>query len=315
MQDDSHHTALGSQQDPQNLTDIALLEDRDELQRWIRWIKTCPVPLTLELSSQMRSKASTFIDDETLERIDSVRKEFLERIGLRIILLPSGSELAIPLRTPPGAMAYGKLLYGGVTRYRMIGSFMRKRRAGERSLVYDETITSWLQYGGPERNYKAIDMGPCALVELVLTPKGFSLPLLSEDMEKAMVLCNLGFDPLKMFDYVQEADKKQLGYMTQADDDSWSEDESYVDMLHSTFTSSVGGLRPQIESIVRRVLDGRVILPASDQPMEVATNATSFHQKRSKEAKALADLGLEPVRGLLLHGLPGVGKVDSILSS
>lgn len=260
--------------------------------------------MALELSDEMREMVSAYIDDETLGRIDSERMEFLDRISFRIMLLPSGSELPIPLQTPPGAMAFGKLLYGGVTRYRMIGSSTQKRRAGERSLVYDASITSWLQYGGPERNYEAIDMGPCALVELVLTPKGLSLPLLSDDTEESMSLNKLGFDPIIMFDFVKQANE------TKATTRNESAANDNACLFHSTFASSVGGLGPQIESIVRRVLDGRVIRPVAPDDYEaIASTTTSFHQQRSTEAKALAELGLEPVRGLLLHGPPGCGKV------
>ena len=250
------------------LDSTASLQQRDEIQTWMKWMKSCPAPMTLELSNEMREMVSMYINDETLDRIDSERVEFLERISFRIMLLPSGSELPIPLRTPPGAMAFGKLLYGGVTRYRLIGSSTPKRRAGERSVVYDTSIASWLQYGGPERNYKAIDMGPCALVELVLTPKGLSLPLLSEDTEESMSMNKLGFDPITMFDFVQEVNVTEtIGSQTVVSNDvAWSEgDESHTDLFHSTVTSNVGGLGPQIESIVRRVLDGRVIQPVASR--------------------------------------------------
>jgi vesicle-fusing ATPase len=303
--EDSSALRLQACMDKLSLTriDSISLQQRDEIQTWMKWMKSCPAPMALELSDEMREMVSAYIDDETLGRIDSERMEFLDRISFRIMLLPSGSELPIPLRTPPGAMAFGKLLYGGVTRYRMIGSSTQKRRAGERSLVYDASITSWLQYGGPERNYEAIDMGPCALVELVLTPKGLSLPLLSDDTEESMSLNKLGFDPIIMFDFVKEANE------TKATTRNESAANDNACLFHSTFASSVGGLGPQIESIVRRVLDGRVIRPVAPDDYEaIASTTTSFHQQRSTEAKALAELGLEPVRGLLLHGPPGCGK-------
>lgn len=269
-------------------------------------MKACPSPMTLELSNEMRDMVSSYISDEMLQQIESSRSEFLERITLRLLLLPSGSELPNPLRTPPGAMAHGKLLYGGVTRYRMIGSTSKKRRAGERNLIYDDSVASWLQYGGPERNYQAIDMGPCALVELTLTPKGLSLPLLSEGGgEECMSLCNVGWNPEIMFDFVQETNTKEPNAtLDDTNDGPLSDSQSSFDMFQSTFTSSVGGLRPQIDAIVRRVLDGRVIRPAT------STDSASVHHERSKEAKVLAELGLDPVRGLLLYGPPGCGKVS-----
>ena len=111
------------------------------------------------------------------------------------------------------------------------------------------------------------------------------------------------------------------------------------DAFASDFRSRVGGLGPQIDAIVRRVLDGRVIRPA-----EVDGNGNLLSYKDAKdmnddgggnvnghdddefsldntsrqlsmaalEAEELALLGLSPVRGLLLYGPPGCGKVDSV---
>ena len=203
--------------------------------------------------------------------IDSTRDDFLERISCRLILLPSGTELPVPFRTPPGAMAYGKLLYGGVKRYRMIGSTQKTTGGGtEHGLTMNQLLKSWLQYGGPERNFEAIDIGSCALVELILTPTGLSLPLLSDDREEAMSICNLGWNSITMFDYAlqqlnearstRSSDQKVL----RTSKDLFEIGQSHVDAMQTTFTSSVGGLQPQIQSIVRRVLDGRAIRSASD---------------------------------------------------
>jgi vesicle-fusing ATPase len=76
--------------------------------------------------------------------------------------------------------------------------------------------------------------------------------------------------------------------------------------LESTFATAVGGLQPQIEEIVRRVLDGRVIRPVG----EGVSNSTSISLDRTRrqEMEVLLELGLQPVRGLLLHGPPGCGK-------
>jgi vesicle-fusing ATPase len=89
------------------------------------------------------------------------------------------------------------------------------------------------------------------------------------------------------------------------------------DAIAAHFQSSVGGLQPQIDSIVRRVLDGRSIYSTH---AEDGTSRTAINRSRL-EAKDLLLLGLQPVRGLLLYGRPGVGKtlivreIASLLSS
>lgn len=289
-------------------TNVELLEKRDEAQRWIRWMKNSPSPMILELSVDLREAVNQILDDASLSRIESGREEFLERISCRLVLLPSGTELVNPLRTPPGALAFGKLLYGGVTRYRILGSAKTKRRAGERSLVYDTKIKSWLQYGGPERNFEAMDMGSCALLEVIIAPYGVSLPILWQDGAE-MALTRMQWNPNVMFDYVkeEEEDIQDVAESPQPETllrDGDSNDGSQIEEWESSFASSVGGLQGQIEAIVRRVLDGRVIRPLS----EINDSDASLEGKRAIEAKALAELGLQPVRGLLLYGPPGCGK-------
>ena len=70
------------------------------------------------------------------------------------------------------------------------------------------------------------------------------------------------------------------------------------DVLTTHFNSRVGGLKPQVDAIVRRVLDGRIIY---------ATQSNDKKQSRL-EAEELSLLGLQPVRGMLLFGALGVGK-------
>ena len=77
--------------------------------------------------------------------------------------------------------------------------------------------------------------------------------------------------------------------------------KEWNDFIQQSFTENVGGLESQIQSIVRRVLDGRVFR-AMDDSDDDNTKASVF------EAKALEELGLSPVRGLLLYGPPGCGK-------
>jgi vesicle-fusing ATPase len=75
----------------------------------------------------------------------------------------------------------------------------------------------------------------------------------------------------------------------------------------SDFQSTVGGLQPQIDAIVRRVLDGRVIRPA-DADEKTPDGTTAELALAAMESEELALLGLTPVRGLLLYGPPGCGK-------
>lgn len=151
-------------------------------------------------------------------------KAFLNRIGMRLIYLPTKRTLSTPLQTAPGAMVYGALLSGGVTRFRLIGSSKNnnnnKRRAGERTVIVTSDVDpnksySWLQYGGPERNYEALDIGFRLLLEIILLPAGLSLPLLSDlyGMETAvreqshdMIASNLQWKPENIF--VHETTKK-----------------------------------------------------------------------------------------------------------
>jgi vesicle-fusing ATPase len=66
--------------------------------------------------------------------------------------------------------------------------------------------------------------------------------------------------------------------------------------------------QPQIDAIVRRVLDGRVIRPAQEDANAVKDETTTALSIAAMEAEELAILGLTPVRGLLLYGPPGCGK-------
>ena len=92
--------------------------------------------------------------------------------------------------------------------------------------------------------------------------------------------------------------------------------KSRNDAFRDGMRTTVGGLQPQIDTIVRRVLDGRVIRPATeydDGNNNSAASATSFQSTASLEAEELQVLGLTPVRGLLLYGHPGCGTFVLIL--
>ncbi|KAL3906130.1 MAG: hypothetical protein SGILL_009398 [Bacillariaceae sp.] len=284
--------------------------------------------MIVEMSEDLRSSIDGIMTETDYERVDQTPDEFLSRIACRILLFPSGATLQTNLQSPPGAMVYGKLLYGGVTRYRILGNTAdtkrAKRKAGERTVVASPRsggddpvpVESWLQYGGPERCYSALDIGPCALMEITILPKGLTLSLLGEDPSDTYV-SSTGDIP-----FVQTLDKGDQDMMaTQATscDPRWlfhfpgksnstksnatrqsiasiqplSGNNYSIADVNTRFSTALGGLQPQIDSIIRRVLDGRV------NP-DIST--------RSTELQTLLDLGLSPVKGLLLYGLPGCGK-------
>jgi vesicle-fusing ATPase len=229
----------------------------------------------------------------------------LDRIGCRIIIIPSGKELVSPICTPAGAMAFGKLLYGGVTRYRMIGGGVNKRKAGERTEVFSQQTKSWLQYGGPIRTYEAVDMGPCALVELLMLPKGLAVQTLDDEFGEEMACTQMPWPAQSMFEFVPDQNVVSIERKMDNESNSVNMDFqglNHVQELESSFQSKLGGLSSQVEAIVRRVLDGRIIRPVGDE------NDSPIAESRALDAQAMLELGLQPVKGLLLYGPPGCGK-------
>jgi hypothetical protein len=111
----------------------------DETIRWLRWMKSSPATMIVELSEDLRASLGKVMTSKDYERVDQSPEDFLGRIACRILLLPSGATLKTNLQSPPGAMVYGKLLYGGVTRFRILGntadSRRPKRKAGERTVI------------------------------------------------------------------------------------------------------------------------------------------------------------------------------------
>ena len=221
------------------------------------------------------------------------------------------------MKAPPGAMIFGKLLYGGVTRYRLLSG--GKRRTGERSVIMpsstsistktnEDDFQCWLQFGGPERNYEALDMGPAALMELILLPKGLSISDMSIDTKKnQMEFTNIPIQMKSMFfslsdqiHSITDTDRNQnnISNSTSSLVALYGKDRN--DALQTSLAAKVGGLQTQIETIVRRVLDGRIIF---DDNSSLDNSDLSI-----LEAEELNALGLQPVRGLLLYGKPGNGK-------
>ena len=141
-----------------------------------------------------------------------------------------------------------------------------------------------------------------------------------------MELSGMCWDPLEMFDFVAEgiAENSTVVENPQLLPDAsslqpWSlGGDERNQMLHGSFTSAVGGLQPQIKSIIRRVLDGRVVQSVEWGPVGRIDGDESGLDIKIMEAEAeaaeLASLGLKPVRGLLLYGPPGCGEYGHFAS-
>lgn len=327
--------------------------DRDEAAAWLRWMKSVPACTLVDLSPAFRAAVNATLTDAALELMDQKRGEFLARTACRLILLPSGAALPSPLLEPTASIIYGKLLYGGVTRCRLLGSHNAQsrsvpRRAGERTEFKPTTDTAvpvWMMFGGPDRMLEAVDMGPAAVLEVILLQRGKSLETsvttatggVGSDNSSSnnysnnynnMVVNGMMWKPQNMFDFDRSKEEDTATSRVENGKDCQSlntpgfspsslSGKERNEAFRSDFQSTVGGLQPQIESIVRRVLDGRVIRPAQDgAPLDVdgvaATNGSDDTATElstaALEAEELSLLGLSPVRGLLLYGPPGCGK-------
>jgi len=295
--------------------------DRDEASAWIRWMKGSPAPMVVDLSQELRAVANTTLSEDVFDLIEQSRNQFLSRMGAKLILLPSGCSLSSPLREPPASLVYGKLLFGGVTRYRLLNSSNSRRpprRTGERTVTKvsaDDNIPAWIQYGGADRVYESVDMGSAAVLEITLVPSRETLAIDATTNFGDMVVQNCVWKPQDIFDVTFEG--------KDSDEQSERGDTNFVsgytpisqagknrnDAFQADFKEDVGGLQPQIDAIVRRVLDGRVIRPVGEDDGLIQEDETTTALKAATlEAKELAILGLTPVRGLLLYGPPGTGK-------
>ena len=136
--------------------------------QWLQWMKTTPTPIFLDLTthihtliSQNHETENPWLSDEHLKLVDMSLDQYISRIACHVILLPSGSETGKhSLVESTGAHIYGKLLYGGVTRFRLLKSGKTVRRAGEKREVMttnqksQDSHPSWVQLGGLERKYE-----------------------------------------------------------------------------------------------------------------------------------------------------------------
>jgi vesicle-fusing ATPase len=320
---------------------------------------------------------------------EELARQVLPRVGCRIILLPSGAELNAPLLEPTASLILGKLLFGGATRYRRLyasssssstnaessSSSMKAppRKVGIRTEVMTKPSSSipsggstngdsasppppsppsWCMFGGLERMYEAVDMGGCAILEVVVLPLGkvhdptssieaFSLvssapsspsPHLQNSQHPPpvdptnarnnnLLMLNVPWKPadvlvLRPDPGIIDANNSQAKGRTLTSAAARNYDEmldgaARNEAFAHDFSATVGGLRPQIDMIVRRVLDGRMIRPV-DELGNSNANDNSGHISNDPtlalDAEELSALGLAPVRGLLLHGPPGTGK-------
>jgi hypothetical protein len=351
--------------------------DRDIAWSWMRWIKSIPCPAILDLTSDfqraVQQTALSVVNNpkgtKTLALLEQDAGDFLQRLACRIVLLPSGTALSSPLVETSSSLIYGKLLYGGVTRSGLLqrqqgqGQSQQQQLVGERQAVktsVKDNVEAWTMFGGPPRMYQALDMGPAAVLEVVLVPRGTSVQtdisssLTSGLSNQNMILtggASTLWTPQKMFAHYQPFDATIAAEVENAADSTAVAPTSASaastlygrqrnEAFRSNFQSTVGGLQLQIDAIVRRVLDGRVIRPADSdndnrnrsfngnrpQQQQQHVNGGSGEisddddddddwkaQERnlsmaSLEAQELELLGLTPVRGLLLYGPPGCGE-------
>ena len=306
-------------------------DDGDETRgQWLRFLRRTPSPMFVDLTGLLRDIVvasrdgdGPWITDEHLDSVDMTLEAYLTRLRCHLIALPSGGTTApLSLVESAGAHAYGTLLYGGVTRYRLLRSGGTVRRAGERREVSPAPGSgakagggpSWVQLGGLERRYEAVDMGPAAVLEVILMPRLWQeLPTV---FDRATVAGGPGgdtvvtpgpagsggWDPSAVLRLLPEDTGEEGG--DEDVGDSTPDDGERKEVLADRLRDRVGGLSAQVEAIVRRVVDGRSIHAASPGGDGGGGGSGSASRAR-REAEELALLGLQPVRGLLLYGEPG----------
>ena len=301
--------------------------ERDEVVAWTRWMKSSPVPLIVDLTQDMIKAANGTISKECMDLIGTTVGDFERRISCKLIMLPSGSELTYPLTEPTGSIIMGKLMYGGISRYRLLSSSTSQRaprRVGENTCIKQsvhDIVPTWIQYGGSDRKYQALDMGASAVLEVCLYPQGKKAEVIPVTHTSTnMALTRIHWDPMKMFTVMNNSTAGIDERIKHMDDDILLNGNLAMnlggkkrnDKFSKDFKTSIGGLDAQIETIVRRVLDGRVIRPVDEDSGEVSSDLIRKTDgellQAALEADELSLLGLTPVKGVLLYGPPGCGK-------
>jgi hypothetical protein len=182
------------------------------------------------------------------------------------------------------------------------GDSNRRPAVGSGDTTADAKIDlSWLQYGGPERNYEALDIGPCLFMEVLLYPDGLEVPplVLEDDDDMSDAATSTAAKDL----VISSAQWHPNDFLSLADDDNaMVQDQAITSTTHDPpppptdigrfkdqVLLSVGGLPSQIDQIIRRVVDGRA----------------TGNKDGNGDMSFLYSLGLAPVRGMLLYGPPG----------
>ncbi|KAL7566826.1 hypothetical protein ACA910_021327 [Epithemia clementina (nom. ined.)] len=348
--------------------------------RCLTWMLNAPkpfvwdisVPLQVDVSKTLLTKLyqtnQTKSNAGSLGNLPLDIREMISQVSCRILALPSGQCLSRYLDTPVGTMVFGKVLSGGVERFRLLGSpsspkplrkvgqriqVARKYQRMDAAAFQKATITNsssnptnpcWLQYGGGRRSYQALDVGPCIVWELALSPKANEMALMGASLAQIKFggginddessYCAVLRDYEEMSTLVPLAEAESTSHMldhlfvlvnenTTVDDTGTTVQQkpdlqaSFTSIdFQTALTTSLGGLEPQIDEIIRRVLDGRSFAPYNENDTMEANNGSTEHNWRSTTAKVnrqnelatLWEFGIKPVRGLLLYGKPGCGK-------
>jgi vesicle-fusing ATPase len=212
-----------------------------------------------------------------------------------------------------------------------------RRRPPTDDTAGSKASSSWMYTkGASSQVYQTLDQGPAAVLEVIFLPPPTSdshgeessstseLSMLNysqnnsnDDESKSitnqqsnMMVQGLSWDPDRMFHFRFGSDIDDIIYdfASQGLVPSFLAGRQRNDAFRQEFKSSVGGLQKQIDAIVRRVLDGRILRPSEGNNNGRKGGADDLTNAATLEAQELEALGLKPVRGVLLYGPPGCGK-------